>query len=128
MGGSNAGGDITLVAYGGTNAGAGTINLPTNVTVQTGSGGTDLNGNVTIFAGATSGTAIQTGPINVQGAHNGSGNIYMLTGNPSLTGCSGCTGNIQITNGKIISGAFNTTPSQWVLPGNSGSIKAGDLS
>lgn len=117
VGGFNNGGNVTLVAYGGTRAGSGQVRLPENLTITTGSGGSDTNGNVTVFAGAQTGNGIYIGSINTSGANNGTGNIYLLTANPNLTGCTGCTGNLQIVNGRIISGAFNTDNKQYPVGG-----------
>lgn len=125
VGGFNAGGNVLMVAYGGTRAGSGQIFLP-DITLTTGSGGTDLNGSVTLISGASSGTGIQTGSINAQGASNGSGSIFMLTAAPSLSGCANCTGNMQIVDGKIVSGSYNTNPAS--LPTGLASINTGDLS
>lgn len=64
------GGPITLVAYEGGTSGTGTITLPANVTILTGtalSNGFTLNGNVSIIAGASSGDAISIGGINTSG-------------------------------------------------------------
>jgi hypothetical protein len=79
-----AGGSVTLVAYAGTAAQSGTITLPTNSTIQTGTTGT-INGNVLVIAGATSGNAITLGTINTSGAtnnaviNNGIVNIFSAT-------------------------------------------------
>ena len=126
VGGSNSGGNITLVAYGGTRNGSGSVSIAKTATVTTGSGGTDINGNVTIIAGAASGTAIDVGNINTQGANNGTGNIYLLTSQALLSGCPSCTGTLKIVDGSIIQGAFNTNSNQY--PATNGNILAGNLS
>jgi hypothetical protein len=57
------GGNITLIAYQGTTGGTGTIAVPTGLTINSSSSLASA-GAVTIIAGASSGTAISTGPIN----------------------------------------------------------------
>ncbi len=125
VGQSSSGGDITLAAYGGTRPGSGQVLLPTNCPITTGSGINDINGNVTIIAGASSGTGIITGNINTSGANNGTGSIFLLTANPLLTGCPNCNGSLQIVNGKIISGRFNTDSGRF--PQFLASVTTGDL-
>lgn len=76
--GGNAG-TVTLIAFGGSNATAGTVLVPSSVTIDTGTNNTNAsqtNGAVIIIAGSTqSGTAMNIGGINT------SGNIM----NPQLT-------------------------------------------
>jgi hypothetical protein len=96
------------------------VKLPSNVTVTTGSGGTDINGNFTAFAGASSGDAIAIGNVDTRGANNGTGNIYLLTNNPNTAG------NISIVNGRIISGSFRSDPLQY--PTTTANIIVGNLS
>lgn len=62
--GTGDGGAITLIAFANPEDGSkGVISVPTGITIKT--GGRHENGNVTIIAGAESGTAITTGAINV---------------------------------------------------------------
>ncbi|MBX9878974.1 MAG: hypothetical protein K2Y22_11000 [Candidatus Obscuribacterales bacterium] len=62
--GTGDGGAITLIAFADPDDGSkGVISVPTGLTIK--SGGRHANGNVTIIAGATSGTSITTGAINV---------------------------------------------------------------
>jgi hypothetical protein len=123
VGGFNNGGNITMVAWYGTKAGSGTVVMP-DIPLTTGSGGTDLNGYVTIIAGAPSGTAIRLGDVSANGANNGTGAIYVLNAQASLSGCANCNGSMQIVDGRILSGAFNTSPNN--MP-QGGGIIAGDL-
>jgi hypothetical protein len=127
VGGANNGGNITIVAYGGSTAGSGTVAIPSGATITSGSAGTDNNGNVTIFAGAASGTGISVGSIDTHGSSNGTGNVYLNTANPILTGCTGCTGSLQIVNGTILAGKYNVNPNQAPAPGNSSAIAAGNI-
>jgi YVTN family beta-propeller protein len=83
-GSSGNGGNITLIAFAGSGSGAGTINLPTGVTITAGGSGTGNNGNVAIIAGATSGTGITIGPINTTGGTGGGGAILVTTATPSV--------------------------------------------
>ena len=96
----SSGGNITLVAYGGSGTGAGTITLPSAVTVTTGGAGSGNNGTVTIIAGATSGTSITTGAITTTGGTGSGGNISLYTAAPSITGSP------TITNGALSGGSF----------------------
>ena len=96
----SSGGNITLIAFGGTGSGAGTITLPSAVTVTSGGAGGGSNGNITIIAGASSGTSISIGPINTTGGSGTGGNVYLLTAAPTITGSP------IITNGTLSGGTF----------------------
>lgn len=101
QGGSNySGGSVTLIAYGGTGTNAGTITLPVSSTISTGTaaptnGGTPVNGNVLVIAGATSGNAITLGSINTSGVTNNgvinNGVVNILSATPLM---------LQSPNGK----------------------------
>ena len=99
-GGGGKGGNITLAAYGGTGASAGTVTLPTTVTVNSGGNGAGVNGNVSIIAGATTGTSINVGNITASGGTGGGGNITLATQTPTISGAA----NMTILNGSITNG------------------------
>ncbi len=82
-----AGGNITLIAYGGNCSNCGTITLPTNVAITSGGTGSGAaNGNVLIIASSrqTSLTAITTGNINTAGQGNGATSAQTNTGSITL--------------------------------------------
>lgn len=109
--GNGAGGNVTLAAFYGTSTpgpSSGTVTLPANVTINTYS--TQLsafgtNGNVTIIAGAPSGTTIQTGGIATSG----------------ISATEGNTLNPQAANNGMVTIA-SATPQFW---GNPGALASG---
>lgn len=82
---AGSGGNVTIVAFPGSGAGAGVIT--TNGLqggILTGGGGGN-NGNVVMIAGAAGGTAINTGSISTVGtAANLGGEVILLTGVPTV--------------------------------------------
>ncbi len=98
------GGNISLVAYGGTAGQSGKVSLPTAVTVTSGGSGSGNNGSVTVIAGANAGTGINVGAINTTGGTgvNGGGDITLATAAPALFSN---TGTMTIKNGSITNGA-----------------------
>lgn len=78
------GGNVVLIAYGGS------VLIPSSVTITTGTASNSgpLNGNVTIIAGATSGTAVSVGGINTSGSTTnpqiGSGLITIYNSTPAM--------------------------------------------
>ena len=110
--GNTNGGNITLVAYNGTNPSAGQINLPTNITVTSGGHGTGRDGLVTVISGAVSGSGITIGGVNTTGGTGGGGNITLATAVPLIVSSNG-TITIQhgaITNGAFAAGTINPVP------------------
>jgi len=97
---NGSGGNISLIAFGGSGASAGMIALPSAVTVTSGGSGTGNNGSVTMIAGATSGTSITTGAITTTGGTGTGGNITLATATPTITGTP------SITNGTLSGGSF----------------------
>jgi len=95
------GGNLTLVAYGGSGPSAGRVNLPIAVTIATGGSGVGKNGVVNIISGATSNTGISIGGINTTGGIGGGGNINLATQTPTISGAP----NMTILNGSITNGA-----------------------
>jgi hypothetical protein len=95
--GSIDGGDVLLVAF------KGSISLSPSLTIQTGGGGSGVNGNVTAIAGATSGTGISLPSINTTGGTGGGGNVTLANATPTIVGpfveYSG-------TTGALVSGSF----------------------
>ncbi len=102
------GGNVAIVAFGGSASGSGAIALPTNVTINT--NGQDynstvlsLNGNVQILSGAnTTGSAISIGSITANGGTGGGGVITLQTGTPSVSS------NFQLANGQPL-GTFSSS-------------------
>ncbi|HEY9869229.1 MAG TPA: hypothetical protein V6D08_08695, partial [Candidatus Obscuribacterales bacterium] len=109
--GTGNGGNVTLVAYAGSNPSSGTIRLPSSTALATGGRGTGTNGNVTLIAGAPSGTAnsVTFSTVNTTGGLNGTGNIYVATATPAITGG---TMTIDATTGAVLSGQFVAGPYQ----------------
>lgn len=103
---AGAGGNVTLVAFGGATNGAGSIFLPANVDINT--AGATANGNVTVIAGGasvnTSGgarTAISLGGINTAGTGTG-GDVTIAAANPTVP-----ASHITVQNGAM-TGTFGT--------------------
>jgi len=110
--GNDSGGNITMVAYAGSNSGSGAIALPSAMTVTSGGSGTGNNGSLTIIAGASSGTGINIGNINTTGGTGSGGNISLLTQTPTISGASTMTIlNGAITNSTTYTGGTNTAAS-----------------
>src|SRR5579875_3057328 len=113
-GGPGNAGNITLVAYAGSAAGSGTINLPTlnNLTVRSGGYGTGNNGNVTLIAGASPGAgtnSLSLGNINSTGGNSGTGNITLSAATPVI---SGGAINVNISTGTATGGSFTSGSTQ----------------
>ncbi|HEY9793023.1 MAG TPA: hypothetical protein V6D22_21655 [Candidatus Obscuribacterales bacterium] len=122
------GGSITLIAYGGTGSNAGTINIPSNVKVNSngdfvGSGG--KGGNITMIAGSTAatGTAIgfgtTGGTISAKGFVSG-GSVSLSAATPTFT-----SGTTSFTLIDLASGAV--TGSQ-APPYKAGTLGTTDIS
>lgn len=112
------GGDIILIAYGGSGSGAGKITLPAAVPLTSGGNGNGMNGNVSLIAGANTGTAISMGAINTTGGTGGGGNISLSGATPVIVGAS----EVTITDGAIMgSGTFAAGTTQ------AGAITSGTL-
>ena len=94
------GGNITLVAFNGSGSNAGTITAPTAVTINSSGKGAGENGNVTMIAGAASGTAITTGSITSDAGNNNSGHVTLAVATPTVS-----SNGMTILNGTIISGS-----------------------
>lgn len=108
--GDQNGGDIMIVAYGGTGANAGTINLPTApLAVQSSGAGTGVNGNITMIAGSTTQNAygINIGGLDATGGSGGGGVVSLNTAKPMITGGGG---KVSILNGMLELGSGNFTP------------------
>ncbi len=116
---SGNGGNITMVAYGGSKASSGVVNLPSSLTVVSGGSGAGSNGSVSILAGASSGNSINIGMVNTTGSNNGSGSIMLSATTPVIF--SGA-GTMTIKNGSITNGA-----SFGSMNLNSASVVAGAL-
>ena len=125
------GGPITLIAFFGTGTNAGTIDLPSALTVNTSTStntSTALNGNVTLIAGAPSLAAISIGSINSSGntvnpqtANNGMVSLISATptfwGNPTAT-----------STGSLLAQGQSFTDTSITLPTTSvGTITTGSL-
>jgi len=68
--GASGGGAVNLIAYGGSGAGAGSISLPSSLTINTSFAG-GAAGGVTVIGGAKSGSAVSLGDINTSGSTPG---------------------------------------------------------
>ncbi len=112
-GANGNGGKVTLLALTGTSAGSGTITLPTGLNLLTGGNNTGSNGDVTMIAGATSGTAITSGLITTSGGAGGTGNITVKVATPTVS-------SLTIRNGAITGGSYGAGSLQ------GGSIALGD--
>ncbi|MBY0548854.1 MAG: hypothetical protein K2W95_16400, partial [Candidatus Obscuribacterales bacterium] len=121
VGGSNRGGNITMVAYAGAEAGAGVVRLPSAVTVTSGGSGSGsgANGNITILAAATSGESISIGGLQTSGSYATPGTITIASATPVING----TGTVTIINGGIQGGSGS-----WIAgTAQAGSISTGTL-
>lgn len=132
---NGSGGDITLIAFAGMGVDAGTIKLPTMLTLQSGGNGNGSNGNVTILAGSPcSACALSVGAIDTTGGAAGTGNVTVATASPVVS-------NVFISNGNMLgtfsAGAIQTAS---IMTGNivaagsvvtltsGGSLATGDIS
>lgn len=116
-GGGGNGGALQLIAFSGSAnaAGAGTIVLPSAVSIATGGNGAGTNGNVTILAGGpSSGNAITTGNISTTGGTGGGGTITLGTQTPQLAS------SLSILNG-VLTGTISAGSTQ------AASVSAGAL-
>ena len=118
---TGTGGNVVLAAFAGSNAGSGTITMPNSVTITTGGAGGSANGNVSIVAGATSGTVVNIGPINTlntTGSVNATGYINVVLAQPTLiSGSSSMTiKGGTITSGGLVGSTLLSTGT--VSPGN----------
>ncbi|MBS1994717.1 MAG: hypothetical protein JSS86_00345, partial [Cyanobacteria bacterium SZAS LIN-2] len=104
------GGNVQIVAYAGSNAGSGVIQVPT--TISTGGAGTGTNGSVTMIAGNNGGgTTISSGTINTSGGSGGAkGTVLLSTAVPVISG----SGAISVLDGKVQvgSGSYTSGSSQ----------------
>ncbi|MBU6452841.1 MAG: hypothetical protein KGS72_13730 [Cyanobacteria bacterium REEB67] len=117
VGSAGNAGYIEMVAYSGTATGSGSIILPGKVTVNAAGSGTGSNGNVIMIAGATSGTAITSGPIvgkqvtlltETPTANAGKPAGVVFTDGTSNLGSGGFTGS-AVTAGSITSAAITSS-------------------
>jgi hypothetical protein len=99
-----AGGQITLIAYGG--SGTGAITLPTGVGVTASGNGTGINGNVTAIAGATTGTGITLGSITSNAGTGGGGVVTLANAQPTISGGGVCSPCVSFANGNQNAGSF----------------------
>ncbi len=109
------GGTVQLIGLAGTvTTTTGTVTTPSTLTVTSGgssnagnvsSSNQNTNGNVTILAGASSGTAISVGNFNTTGSNAGAGNITIATS--QATGAP-----LVYTNGKVASGTLSASTLQ----------------
>jgi hypothetical protein len=82
--GNNAGGDVNVIAFAnaaGTSGGQ--VLLSSGTTINSGGSGTGANGNISIIAGAVTGTAVTTGGLNATGGSGAGGNITIQTSQPA---------------------------------------------
>ncbi|MBS1998586.1 MAG: hypothetical protein JSS86_19810, partial [Cyanobacteria bacterium SZAS LIN-2] len=110
--GGNAG-SITMVAYKGSGTNSGKIILPQNVSVDASTTSDGTWGDVTMYAGATTGVGITTAGIKGQ-------NVTLATGTPTTNGGV----NVDIPTG-VVTGTFGTsalTASDITIPDNTGGI------
>ncbi len=132
------GGAINLIAFGGT------ITVPTGVTITSSgttvknSSGVGGSGNVTIIAGAATGTAnaISIGDVDATNSTNGyGGQVYVVTSSPQVF-CVDCFDNpqseIRIQNGKILNdlSSGNSAYFYYTMPtyGSPGTIQNASIS
>lgn len=105
--GKTNGGNITMVAYLGTTGGSGVINLNNGTTLVSSSPNSGTNGDITLIAGSNTGTTITTNTIQTSGSA-GSGNVFIATSTPLITGGGG---SISVLNGTVQpgSGSFSAS-------------------
>jgi hypothetical protein len=102
-GGNGNGGNITMVAFAGTAANSGTVNVPSGVAINAAGNGTGTGGNVTIVAGAKSGAAITAGAITTGGI------VTVDTSAPTIVPAKGTTGVVFDSTGLMSTGAFGAS-------------------
>jgi hypothetical protein len=99
---NGSGGNIQMIAFANHSGDKGNINLNGFTSITSGGNGTGHNGNVTAIAGGTCGTSIDLGKINTTGGTPGTGNILLVTAQPTLP-CE----SVKILNGLVTSGTFD---------------------
>ncbi len=128
---------VKMIAWAGTEAGSGTINVPASCPIETGGLGTGSNGDVILIAGATGGTSITVGNISTQGGSGGGGNIALYTATPEITntgsgqviiqGGSNTSNSAGFTYGTIQASSINITGSAFNSGGGSITIESGGI-
>jgi len=104
---TEAAGNMQFVAFSGTGGNAGKILSPGGVLISSGGSGSGNNGNVTVTAGAASGTTISlAGGISTIGGSGSGGNISLATATPTVNGP------MSVTGGAIQSGSFGIGTAQ----------------
>jgi hypothetical protein len=82
--GNNAGGDVNVIAFAnGAGTSGGQVLLSSGTTINSGGSGTGANGNISIIAGAATGTAVTTGGLYAFGGSGAGGNITIQTSQPA---------------------------------------------
>jgi hypothetical protein len=124
-GAAGNGGYIEMVAYAGATAGSGTITLPSKVAINASGSGTGTNGNVTLIAGATTGTAITSGPITgaqvniLSETPSAAAGGVTFTNGTSNKGIGGFTGAVGSTPASINAGAVTSSTGISIATGGS---------
>ncbi|MBX3151686.1 hypothetical protein KF728_16140 [Candidatus Obscuribacterales bacterium] len=83
--GGGAGGDVTLVAFTGTDNSGRVLMDPTVGSLTTGGNGAGANGNLLIIAGATTGTGVLLRNVNTTGGAVTTGNVDIRTATPTTS-------------------------------------------
>lgn len=83
--GNGAGGDVTLVAFTGTDNSGRVLMDPTVGSITTGGNGSGANGDVLIIAGATAGTGVLLRNVNTTGGTVTTGNVDIRTATPTTS-------------------------------------------
>ncbi len=122
---SSGAGNVTMVAFAGTNKGSGAITLllSTVIVDASATNGSSTGGSVTMIAGASGGPAITVGNINTSGGQN---NVSNLAGNYAgtitlMTGIASVSGVFVTQNGGLSSNINKATAT------TNGNITAGNL-
>jgi len=101
---NGSGGDITMVAFAGSDAFTGSVYTnPAPSTIRTGGNGTGANGNLTAIGNATSGSAVGIrGTLDTTGGQLGTGDVWLAAATPVTS----TPVIIQKNNGSISTGDF----------------------
>jgi hypothetical protein len=112
------GGNVTLIAYSGTQVGnaGGHVILSGNNDIVTSGNGTGSNGDVGVIAearvSASQATSISLGDVSTAGGAGGGGKVLLLTTSPQLIGSSGLAPTFRTSDGALVSGTYLGGPVQ----------------
>jgi len=131
--GALAGGNVNLVAFGGTGSTSGEVLFPTTAGVTSintsGAAGNNNGGTVTIYAGASGSTGITLNTVTTSATGTGTtGNLSITNSNPSFSGGTGCTNCISFASTGLSTGSISGVSSVGNAPATlNGVITSGNI-